>query len=49
VGKHGALFIRGYAMTNQFLGEIPFSYTPYTAHRFDERYGFVSAGYSYYF
>ena len=46
---NSALFVRGQIMTNQFLGEIPFSYTPYTAHRFDEKYGFVSVGINYYF
>jgi hypothetical protein len=47
--KKTALFLRGQVMSNQFLGEIPFSYTPYTAHRFDEKYGFISAGINYYF
>ncbi|MEN9775200.1 MAG: hypothetical protein RL322_2270 [Pseudomonadota bacterium] len=38
------LFLRGQAMSNQFLGEMPLLYNSLTAHRFDEKYGIVSLG-----
>ena len=38
------VFLRGQAMSNQFLAEIPFLYNGLTARRFDEKYGLLSAG-----
>ena len=49
IGNQTAVFLRGQVMSNQFLGEIPFSYTPFTSHRFDEKYGYLTAGINYYF
>jgi hypothetical protein len=37
-------FIRGQAMSNQFLAEMPLLYNSLTARRFGEKYGIVSAG-----
>jgi hypothetical protein len=42
--KRMAVFLRGTAMSNQLLGEVPFAYNTLTAHRFDKVYGIVSAG-----
>ncbi len=42
--KRIAVFLRGTAMSNQLLGEVPFAYNTLTAHRFDKVYGIVSAG-----
>ena len=38
------LFIRGQTLQHQFLGEIPFSYTFFSAHKFNDKYGFLSFG-----
>lgn len=38
------LFVRGQAMSNQMLSEMPLLYNALTARRFSERYGFASAG-----
>jgi len=38
------VFLRGQAMSNQFLSEMPLLYNSLTAHRFDEKYGIVSLG-----
>jgi len=38
------LFVRGEIMTNQFVGEIPFTYNAVTSNKFSERYGIVSFG-----
>lgn len=37
-------FVHGEAMSNQFLGEIPFSYNIVTASKFNGKYGFMSFG-----
>jgi hypothetical protein len=42
--KRMAVYLRGTAMSNQLLGEVPFAYNSLTAHRFDKVYGIVSAG-----
>ena len=39
-----SLFLRGQYMSNQFVGEIPFAYNTFTAHRFNQHYGIVSTG-----
>lgn len=44
LGKNAQIFARAQAMEHQFVGEIPFAYNSFTSHRFDKRYGFVSAG-----
>lgn len=44
VAKQAAVFVRGTAMSNQLMGEIPFAYNTVTAKRFDKEYGIVSAG-----
>lgn len=45
VFSHDAeLFVRGEAMSNQFLGEIPFAYNAVTASKFNGKYGFASFG-----
>jgi hypothetical protein len=41
---HVYLVLRGQAMSNQFLTEIPFLYNSLTSQRFNERYGIVYAG-----
>lgn len=41
---HVYLLLRGQAMSNQFLTEIPFLYNSLTSQRFNERYGIVYAG-----
>lgn len=38
------VFIRGQAMSNQFLSEMPLLYNGLTARRFGEKYGIVSLG-----
>lgn len=40
----GRVFVRGQAMSNLFLSEMPLLYNSLTAHRFGERYGIVSVG-----
>ena len=35
---------RAQLMSNQFVGDIPFTYDGFTAGKFDRRYGFVSFG-----
>lgn len=37
-------FARGQAMTNQFVGEIPFTYNGFTASKFGRLYGYASFG-----
>jgi hypothetical protein len=44
IGQRSAAFVRGQMMSNQFAGEIPFTYNTITANKFDRRYGFVSFG-----
>jgi len=39
-----AVFMRGQAMSNQFVGEIPFVYNHATASKFGHRYGLVTLG-----
>lgn len=39
-----AVFVRGQVMSNQFVGEIPFSYNGASASKFSRRYGFASFG-----
>jgi hypothetical protein len=38
------LFVRGQAMSNQMLSEMPLLYNTLTARRFNERYGILSSG-----
>jgi len=38
------VFLRGQAMSNQMLSEMPLLYNSLTARRFNERYGILSAG-----
>lgn len=38
------VFVRGQAMSNQFLAEVPFLYNGLTARRFDARYGLLTTG-----
>jgi len=38
------IFVRGQAMSNQFLAEMPLLYNSLTSRRFGERYGIVSLG-----
>ncbi|MDD2774821.1 MAG: hypothetical protein PHU06_02580 [Gallionella sp.] len=42
--KHLALFARGQVMSNQFVGEMPFTYNSSTASKFGRLYGFTSFG-----
>ncbi|MBF0437541.1 MAG: hypothetical protein HQL93_00325 [Magnetococcales bacterium] len=42
--EHFGFFVRGQAMSNQFVGEIPFTYNALSAHKFDARYGVVTLG-----
>lgn len=44
VGRNAAVFARAQLMSNQFVGEIPFTYNAFTAGKFDRRYGFMSFG-----
>ncbi len=44
VSQNAAAFVRAQLMSNQFVGEIPFTYNGFTSSRFDHRYGFVSLG-----
>ncbi|MBF0163079.1 MAG: hypothetical protein HQM01_01025 [Magnetococcales bacterium] len=44
--EHAGLFIRGQAMKNQFVGEVPFSYNAFSAHKFDHKYGILTFGIS---
>ena len=46
IGQKTALFVRGQAMSNQFVGEIPFVYNQFTANKFSHRYGLVTIGIS---
>lgn len=39
-----AAFVRSQYMTNQFLGEIPYSYNLYSSHKFDASYGIMTFG-----
>lgn len=41
---HTSVFVRGQIMSNQFVGEIPFSYNSFTAAKFNKKYGFASFG-----
>ena len=38
------IFIRGQAMQHQFVGDVPFSYNLFSAHKFKNRYGFLTFG-----
>lgn len=38
------VFVHGEMMTNQFLGEIPFTYNAVTSSKFNGKYGFASFG-----
>jgi hypothetical protein len=38
------VFVRGQAMSNQMLSEMPLLYNTLTARRFNERYGVLSSG-----
>lgn len=44
VSNHVAVFARGQVMSNQFVGEIPFTYNSATASKFARRYGIASFG-----
>lgn len=44
VNRHVEAFVRGQTMSNQFVGEIPFSYNGVTASKFSRRYGLASFG-----
>nr|CAX83896.1 conserved uncharacterized protein [uncultured bacterium] len=44
--EHAGLFVRGQVMANQFVGEVPFSYNAFSAHKFDHRYGLLTLGVS---
>lgn len=44
VTRNIAAFVRGQAMSNQFVGEIPFSYNSATANKFGRLYGYASFG-----
>lgn len=44
VTRHLILFTRGQYMSNQFTGEIPFTYNGLTASGFDKHYGILSVG-----
>lgn len=44
ITPHIAAFVRGQAMSNQFVGEIPFSYNAVTASKFSRKYGIFSFG-----
>jgi hypothetical protein len=44
VFTHARVFMRGQIMSNQFVGEIPFSYNSFTAAKFNKKYGFASFG-----
>lgn len=38
------IFVRGQAMQYQFVGDVPFSYNLFSAHKFKSRYGFLTFG-----
>jgi hypothetical protein len=38
------VFARGQAMSNQFVGELPFSYNSLSATKFGRLYGFATVG-----
>ncbi|MEO5347985.1 MAG: hypothetical protein H7834_16660 [Magnetococcus sp. YQC-9] len=42
--EHAGFFVRGQLMKNQFVGEVPFSYNAFSAHKFDHRYGLITLG-----
>lgn len=42
--ENTAVFARGQYMRHQFLGDVPFSYNLYSAHKFKNQYGFVTLG-----
>jgi hypothetical protein len=42
--KELTLFVRGQVMSNQFVGELPFSYNSVTANKFGQLYGFATFG-----
>lgn len=44
VNRNVEAFVRGQTMSNQFAGEIPFSYNGVTASKFSRRYGLASFG-----
>lgn len=39
-----AAYTRAQYMTNQFLGEVPYSYNLFSSHKFSQPYGFMSFG-----
>ncbi|MBF0150713.1 MAG: hypothetical protein HQL84_11770 [Magnetococcales bacterium] len=41
-----AAYARSQYMTNQFLGEVPYSYNLFSSHKFEKPYGFLSFGLS---
>lgn len=44
ITNHVQLFLRGQYLRYQFNGQIPFAYNSFTAHRFANQYGLLSAG-----
>lgn len=46
VYKNAIVFLRGQVMSNQFNGEIPMAYNSLTADKYNQKYGFASAGLS---
>ncbi|OSM04279.1 putative signal peptide protein [Magnetofaba australis IT-1] len=44
LSRYWALFARATFYKNQLLGEMPFAYNVFTAHRFDKKYGLLSFG-----
>ncbi|MBF0613852.1 MAG: hypothetical protein G8237_06760 [Magnetococcales bacterium] len=42
--EHVGFFLRGQVMMNQFVGEIPFTYNAFSAHKFENRYGLITVG-----
>ncbi|MBF0416071.1 MAG: hypothetical protein HQL79_09930 [Magnetococcales bacterium] len=39
-----AAFVRAQYMTNQFLGDVPYSYNLFSSHKFSQPYGFMTFG-----
>lgn len=44
IARRASMFVRGSAMSNQLMGEIPFAYNTVTARSYNNKYGIVSAG-----
>lgn len=42
--EHIGFFVRPEFMTNQFIGDVPFTYNAFSAHKFDRKYGIVTVG-----